>query len=238
LFEGKVVIVTGATGALGSAVTMMLVEREGEVVALYRDESKLRALRKSLGAHGDRLTGFKGDATRAEDCNALVEETLRVHGRVDVLMNVVGGYRGGSTVAETPEENWDHLMDLNLRSAFLCSRAVLPHMIEKGYGRIVSVSAKSVTSSGRKAKSGAYVVSKAGVKALTEAMAEEVAKYDINVNCVAPSVIDTPANREMFPKARHERWVPPEEIAEVMLFLASDASRPIRGALIPVFGRS
>jgi len=145
---------------------------------------------------------------------------------------------GGSTVAETSKEEWDRMMDLNLRSAFFCSKAVLPYMMEQDYGKIVSVSAKSAEPSGRKARSGAYVVSKAGVRVLTEAIAEEVIGYEINVNCVVPSVIDTPNNRAMFPKAKFGRWVPPEEIAETILFLASDASRPIRGAALPVFGRS
>ena len=238
MFEGKVAVVTGATGALGVVVTRELLRRGASVVVLYRSEDKFRVLRESVGDDGDRLAGVVGDATREDDCVSLVEEAVRRHGRVYILMNIVGGYAGDSTVAETTEEEWDRMMDLNLRSAFLCSKAVLPHMMEQDYGKIVSVSAKSAEPSGRKARSGAYVVSKAGVRVLTEAIAEEVAGYEINVNCVVPSVIDTPANRAIFPKAKFERWVPPEEIAEAILFLASDASRPIRGAAVPVFGRS
>jgi NAD(P)-dependent dehydrogenase (short-subunit alcohol dehydrogenase family) len=238
LFEGKVAVVTGATGALGSVVTQEILDRGASVVALYRSEDKYQALWKSVGEDGIRLSGVVGDATREGDCISLVETAIRRHGKVYILLNIVGGYAGGSTVAETSKEEWDMMMNLNLRSVFYCSKAVLPHMIEQNYGKIVSVSAKSAEPSGRKAKSGAYAVSKAGVRVLTESIAEEVKDYEINVNCVMPSTIDTPANRADFPKAKFERWVPPEEIAEAILFLASDASRPIRGAAVPVFGRS
>jgi NAD(P)-dependent dehydrogenase (short-subunit alcohol dehydrogenase family) len=238
LFESKVAVITGATGALGSVVTREMLGKGASVVVLYRSEDKFQTLWKSVGGDGDRLVGVIGDVTKENDCLSLVEEAIRRHGRVDILLNIVGGYAGGSTVTETSKEEWDRMMGLNLRSVFYCSKAVLPHMMEQDYGKIVSVSAKSAEPSGRKAKSGAYVISKAGVRVLTEVIAEEVLGYEINVNCVVPSVIDTPANRTMFPKAKFGRWVPPEEIAETILFLASDASRPIRGAAVPVFGRS
>jgi NAD(P)-dependent dehydrogenase (short-subunit alcohol dehydrogenase family) len=111
-------------------------------------------------------------------------------------------------------------------------------MVQQNYGRIVSVSSRTAVESGRRARSSAYAVSKAGVIVLTEAIAEEVKKYDVNVNCVMPSTIDTPSNRRDFPKADFSKWVDPKDIAEVMLFLVSDASRVVSGAAVPVYGKA
>jgi len=130
------------------------------------------------------------------------------------------------------------MITLNAKSAYLCSRAVLPYMIERNYGRIVSVSSKNATPKGRRAGNIAYTVSKGGIITLTEALADEVAKQDINVNCVIPSTIDTPNNRAQMPKADTSKWVSPFDIAEVMVFLSSDASRAVSGAAIPVYWKS
>jgi NAD(P)-dependent dehydrogenase (short-subunit alcohol dehydrogenase family) len=129
------------------------------------------------------------------------------------------------------------MMNVNLKSAFLCSKAVLPRMMEQKYGKIVNVSARTAVQRGSRARSGAYAVSKAGVVTLTEALAEETKDQGIQVNCIMPSTIDTEANRKMLPKADFTKWVDPEEIAEVIMFLVSDASKPTSGASIPVYGR-
>lgn len=230
-------VVTGATGALGRVVTRRLLLEGASVVALFRSEEKFNLLKNYVGETVN-LSGFKGDATTEEGCRGLVDSALKEHGHVDVMMNIAGGYRGGFTLAETSVGDWDWLMNLNLRSVYLSCRAVIPHMIERDYGRIVNISAKTSSREGRKFKSAAYAVSKAGVRVLTEALAEEVSKYNINVNCVMPSVIDTEANRAAYPKARYGNWVPPSDIAELIVFLSSDASSHIRGACIPIYGKS
>jgi NAD(P)-dependent dehydrogenase (short-subunit alcohol dehydrogenase family) len=157
---------------------------------------------------------------------------------VDILLNIVGVYAGGTDVVSMEESQWDSMMNVNLKSVFLCSKAVLPHMIKQNYGKIVSVSSWMAVEKGRRTRSGAYAVSKAGVVVLTETMAEEVKKYDINVNCVMPSTIDTPNNRRNFPKADFSKWVNPKNIAEVILFLVSDASKVTSGAAVPVYGKA
>ena len=230
-------IVTGATGALGRVVTRRLLLEGASVVTLFRSDEKYSLLKEYVG-ETVKLSGFKGDATTEKGCMGLVDYALREHGHVDVLLNIAGGYRGGFTLANTSVGDWDWLLNLNLKSVYMSCRAVIPHMIERDYGRIVNISAKTSTREGKKSKSVAYAVSKAGVRVLTEALAEEVSKYNINVNCVMPSVIDTEANRLAFPKARHNNWVPPRDIAELIVFLASDASSHIRGACIPIYGRS
>lgn len=238
MLEKKVAIVTGATGALGRVVTKKLLENGVEVVALYRTEDRLEGLSEFLGDLKTGLKGFKGDATAWESVKRLVEEAFEEHGRLDILLNIAGGYAGGKTIDKTDKDEWDHMMDINLKSAFLCSKAALPYMIEGNYGKIVNVAARTAVRKGRRARSGAYAVSKAGVIVLTETIAEEAKRHDITVNCIMPSVIDTPANREMFPRADFSKWVDPDEIAEVILFLASDESKSTSGAKIPVYGKA
>jgi NAD(P)-dependent dehydrogenase (short-subunit alcohol dehydrogenase family) len=236
--KGKVAIITGATGALGRVVTRKLAQNEAKIVVLYRTEEAFDELSRFLGDQGSSMLGFEGDATVSQSVQGLVKKAIDEYGHVDVLLNIVGGYSGGKTLADTDEELWDRMMTLNLKSAFLCSKAVLPHMMERKYGKIVNVSARTAVQRGSRARSGAYAVSKAGIVTLTEALAEETRDYGIQVNCIMPSVIDTEANRRMLPKADFSKWVDPEEIAEVVLFLASDASKPMSGASIPVYGRA
>jgi NAD(P)-dependent dehydrogenase (short-subunit alcohol dehydrogenase family) len=128
------------------------------------------------------------------------------------------------------------MMNINLKSTFLCSKAVLPQMIKQNYGKIINISSRPALKGS--AGVGAYAASKAGVLNLTETIAEEVKDYDINVNAILPSTIDTPANRKAMPDADFSKWVKPEEIARVIIFLSSDESKPISGAGIPVYGKA
>lgn len=235
--KDKVAIVTGATGALGRVVTRRLVQNGAKIVALYRKEKALDELREFLGDQGSSVTGVLGDATDPQSVQGLVQKAIDEHGRIDILLNIVGAYSGGKIIADTDEKTWDQMMNVNLKSAFLCSKAVLPRMMEQKYGKIVNVSARTAVQRGSRARSGAYAVSKAGVVTLTEALAEETKDQGIQVNCIMPSTIDTEANRKMLPKADFTKWVDPEEIAEVIMFLVSDASKPTSGASIPVYGR-
>jgi NAD(P)-dependent dehydrogenase (short-subunit alcohol dehydrogenase family) len=238
--QDKVAIVTGATGALGRVAAKALLEQGARVVSTYRSEEKQRELVEFVG-EADRsilLTGVQVDVTDESSVQALVQNVLEKHGRVDILLNIVGAYSGGADVASTKESDWDFMMNTNLKSAFLCCKAVLPHMMKRNYGKIVNVAARTAVEKRFRSKSCAYAVSKMGVIVLTETIAEEVKKYDINVNCVMPSTIDTPDNRRNLAEADFSRWVKPEEIVKMMLFLASDDSRVVNGASIPVYGKA
>jgi NAD(P)-dependent dehydrogenase (short-subunit alcohol dehydrogenase family) len=164
----------------------------------------------------------------------MVEEAVKRLGRIDVLVNAAGGWRGGKPAHETPLEVWDLMLDLNARTAFVASRAVIPVMLQQGSGRIVNVASRAALQGGR--RSAAYSASKAAVVRLTESMDAELKGQGINVNCILPSTIDTPQNRAAMPKADTSRWVEPEALADVILFLASDAARAVHGAAIPVYG--
>jgi NAD(P)-dependent dehydrogenase (short-subunit alcohol dehydrogenase family) len=238
MFEDKVVIVTGATGNLGRVLTKKLLEDGATVVTPYRGEETFNELRTYLGPIADNLCGVKGDCTVEENMDELARHTHREHGRIDALFNLVGGYEGGDELEETSEKQWDYLMDLNLKTNYLTTKAVLPYMKKQRYGKIVSVAAKPGAENTRRRKSIPYAVSKSGVITLTEGIAEEVKDLGINANCVVPSTIDTLDNRKQFPKADFEKWVKPEEIADVMMFLASDDSKPTNGAVIPVYGKA
>jgi NAD(P)-dependent dehydrogenase (short-subunit alcohol dehydrogenase family) len=165
----------------------------------------------------------------------LVQKTQGRFRRIDVLVNIVGGFVY-SKIQDTDEKTWDRMMNMNLKSTFLCSKAVLPQMIKQNYGRIINISSRPALKGS--AGVGAYSASKAGVLNLTETIADEVKDYDINVNAILPSTIDTPANRRDMPRADFTKWVKPEEIARVMVFLVSDDSKPISGAGIPVYGKA
>ena len=236
---GRVVLVTGATGALGRIVVKRLLEAGAVVAAVHRDEAKFLDLLDSVGGGaGGSLTGVKADVTSEADVQAMIEAVLGRHGRVDALLNLVGGYRGGADIAATGEDDWDFLMRTNLKSAFLCSKSVLPAMIKAGAGRIVCVSARPAVENKGRAKSGAYTVSKAGVVALTQTIAEETRRSGVTANCIVPGTIDTPKNRTEIAGGDPSKWADPEAIAELLLFLVSDGSSVTSGAIIPVYGKS
>ena len=238
MLQDKVAVVTGATGALGQAAAKRFLEEGAKVIAMYRSEERFEELKSFVGNLGNDLMGVKGDVTDETSVSEIFRKTVDEYGRVDILINLVGGYSGGNSVADMDVETWDRMMNLNLKSAFLCSKAALFYMIEQNYGKIVNVSARTAVRKGSRAKNSAYAIAKLGVLALTETMAEEVRRQDINVNCILPSTIDTPANRRDFPKADFSRWVSPGDITEVILFLVSDASKATSGAAIPVFGKA
>jgi len=235
---GLVVLVTGATGGLGRVVVERLIGSGAAVAAVYRDEKKFRDLLAAAGGARDALAGFKADVTSEAEVREMAEAVVRRYGRVDALMNLAGAYRGGADIAGTSEDDWDFLMRTNLKSAFLCSRAILPVMVKAGSGRIVNVAARPGVENKGRAKSGAYAVSKAGVAVLTATIAEEFRKSGITANCIVPGSIDTPENRAAMPGADHSKWADPGDIAEVLVFLVSGASSVTSGAAIPVYGTS
>jgi NAD(P)-dependent dehydrogenase (short-subunit alcohol dehydrogenase family) len=151
-------------------------------------------------------------------------------------VNTVGGFEAGQPLHETPLETWERMLDLNARSVFVACQAAIPALLEQGAGKIVNVSARAGLAG--MANSAAYSAAKSAVIRLTESMSAELKNEGINVNCVVPGRIDTPRNRQEMPQSDFTRWVKPESLAEVILFLASDAARDIHGAAIPVYGRS
>ncbi|HET7672717.1 MAG TPA: SDR family oxidoreductase, partial [Burkholderiales bacterium] len=165
-----------------------------------------------------------------------VQAAVDKAGRVDVLCNLAGGFRMGAPVHETADKDWDFLFGLNVRSMVNATRAVVPLMLEAGGGKIVNVGAFAAQKG--VAQMGAYVASKSAVIRLTETMAAELREKNINVNCVLPTIIDTPENRAAMPDADPKRWVAPQDLAKVIVFLASDAARAIHGAALPVTGLS
>lgn len=234
----KIVLVTGATGGLGRAVVRRLVASGADVAAAVRDEKKFQELVAFAGGSREALASFMADATSETDVREMVEAVLRRYGRIDALVNLVGAYRGGVDIAGTTEADWDFLMRTNLKSAFLCSRAVLPAMVRAGSGRIVNVAARPALEAKGRANSAAYAVSKAGVVVLTAAISEEFRRSGITANCVVPGTIDTPENRAAIPGGDHAHWAAPGDIAEVIAFLVSDESSVMSGAAIPVYGKS
>jgi NAD(P)-dependent dehydrogenase (short-subunit alcohol dehydrogenase family) len=172
--------------------------------------------------------------TQAESVDDLMVAVTTQFDSVDVLLNIAGGWSGGKTVGETSVKEWDRMLALNLRSAFLLSRAVLPAMLEAGWGRILFVSSKTAVTP--RAKQAAYAVSKMGLITLTKTIAAEGKGSGITSNVILPSIIDTPTNRKFMPKADPAKWVPPQRIAETMRFLCSDKGACTNGAEIAMYG--
>ncbi|MFC7230257.1 SDR family oxidoreductase [Saliphagus sp. GCM10025308] len=230
-FDGTVAVITGASGALGSAAVDRFRDAGATVCAIdvVEPDDEDAQLDPDADTHF-----YQADLTDESAVESLVETVLDDHGRIDHLLNIAGTWRGGNHVEETPLEEFELLVDVNLKSAFLASKHALPHLQETG-GAIVSVSARSGLEGG--SGDGPYRITKAGVKILTETLAEEN-RGTVRANCVLPSVIDTPANREMMPDADHDSWVDPADIAGVMAFLCSDGASVTSGAAVPVYGEA
>jgi NAD(P)-dependent dehydrogenase (short-subunit alcohol dehydrogenase family) len=224
--NGKIIVVTGASGALGRVVAEVALARGARVAGIDHAASQIPATAERIELGGVDLT----DAAQAKKA---IDAAAAHFGRLDALINIAGGF-AFEAVAEGDPKTWQHMYALNVLTALNASRAALPHLATAGAGRIINVGAMGALQAG--AGMGAYAASKAGVHRLTEALAAEW-KGKITVNAVLPSTIDTAANRASMPKADFTKWVTPQELAEVMLFLASDAASAVTGALLPVSGR-
>jgi len=232
-FKGQTVLVTGAAGNLGRAVADAFFERGANLVMLARRREELT---QAYPSANERRLFVPANLLEQAQVDAAVKAAIERFGRIDVLCNIAGGFRMGTPVHETPDEVWESMLDLNARSVITMARAVVPRMLAAGSGRIVNVAAMAALSG--KAGMGAYCASKSATIRLTESMAAELRDKGINVNCVLPSIIDTPQNRAAMPDADPRRWVAPAALAQVILFLASDAARVVHGAAIPVVGLS
>ncbi|MDF9746488.1 SDR family oxidoreductase [Natrinema salsiterrestre] len=234
-FSGTVAVITGASGALGSAAVDRFLEAGAtvcavDVVAPDEEDSQL----EYAPDEKPDLAFYEADLTDESDVAELVESVVDDHGRIDHLLNIAGTWRGGDHVEDTDLEEFELLMDINLKTAFLASKHAVPHLQETE-GSIVSISARSSLEGGE--GDGPYRITKAGIRLLTETLAEEN-RGTVRANCVMPSVIDTPMNRDMMPDADHDEWVDPLEIADVMAFLCSDGAAVTSGAAVPVYGEA
>lgn len=234
-WSGRVVMVTGAAGHLGTAVVARLLEEKARVVAVDLVAEGLLHRFPGLAESPDHLLAAPVDLTDPDALDGWVASAIDRWGRIDALLNIAGGFLGGHPLHQAKTAEWDRMMDLNARSVFHACRAVIPRMIERQSGRIVNVASRAALHGGPMVA--LYAASKAVVVRLTESLAEELKDQGITVNCVLPGIIDTPPNREAMPKADRQRWVAPEEIAEVILFLASDRARAVTGAALPIVGR-
>ena len=232
-FENQCVVITGASGNLGSAVARAFVRHGAHVVLVDRSRQDMEH------------AGFTDDARHLicvtdlldqAQVNAMVQAAVTRFGGVHVLCNIAGGFRMGEAVHETSDADWNFLFDINARTLLHAARAVVPQMIKQKGGKIINVGAFGAQKGG--AQMGAYAASKASVMRHTESMAAELREKGINVNAVLPTIIDTPQNRKDMLDADPAKWVAPEALSDVVLFLASDAARAVHGALVPVTGLS
>jgi NAD(P)-dependent dehydrogenase (short-subunit alcohol dehydrogenase family) len=229
---GRVAVVTGGTGALGQAITSALLEAGGSVAIPYAVPAELKELEARLAPElRTRLLALPADVTREDAMGKFVHAVRDRHGRVDGLVNAVGGFAGGDLLSTSLAE-WERMMALNLTSTAIACRAVLPVMIAGGGGRIVNIASRAVLSP----QGGfiAYTVSKAGVITLTQALSQEVKKHRVTVNAVLPSTMDTPGNRRAMPDADRSEWVRTEDVAHVVAFLLSERAAAVTGAALTV----
>ena len=244
-FSDRVAIVTGSGRGIGQAIAMRLAQEGAKVVVVDMVQDTAKSTADSIKTKGGQALAVVIDATKREDTHRMAREALEKFGSIDILVNNVGWFGKGQLFIQTDEEFWDRILDVNLKSALLCSHAVLEQMIKQSYGKIVNIS----SGAGKAGNRGqvAYSTAKAGVIGLTKSLAWEVARNKINVNCICPGFVDTQLTADYTnndPKAKQaiERLVPwqrlgkPEDMAAVVCFLASDDAEYVTGQIISVDG--
>ncbi len=233
-FSGQVVLVAGGTGGLGRTVSLAFLEEGAKVIVTYRKPEEFTSLKSAAGGNVASLEGEIVDVTDQAAVTQLADKILSTHGRLDALVNTVGGYAGGTNIWETDPAVFSQMLSLNLNSGLVLSRAVVPAMIKAAAGSIVNVASKSALD--HAPRLAAYSVSKAAALALMDSLAQEVQGTGVRVNTILPSIIDTEANRKAMPSANFAKWPKPDEIARVILFLCSPDAKVIHGAALPVYG--
>lgn len=225
-FTGKNVLVTGGTGGLGRAVTLAFLDESANVIVTYRRQEELEGLGKAAG--------HQVDVTDETAVQRLTEGLVAKHGRIDILVNAVGGYAGGAPLWETDSKVLDQMLSLNVRAGYILCRAIVPVMLKQKSGSIVNVSARLAVD--HAAGAAAYAASKAAAVAMIDSLAADLKGTGVRANSILPSIIDTEVNRKAMPKADFSKWPKPADIAQVILFLCSDDARLIHGASVPVYG--
>jgi NAD(P)-dependent dehydrogenase (short-subunit alcohol dehydrogenase family) len=234
--ETRVIVLTGGTGGLGTAVVKRLARRNYHFAVTYLVPEEARLFEKAVGVEEERLMLSRVDATNTAEVTDFMQQVADRFGAVHIVCSLVGGWAGGRDVEETDDVRFDRMIDVNLRSAFATVRAAIPHLKKAGWGRIVLIGSRAAGDS--PAGQAAFNAAKAGVSALGLTVAQELDDTAITANVILPSVIDTPATRKALPFADYINWPTPDEIAAVIEFVLSDASAVISGATIPVYGRT
>lgn len=232
-FQDRTVVITGAAGNLGRAVADAFAARGANLVLV---DLKNEALQRVFGAGDSQRLLAAANLLDQAQLDAMAMQAVERFGRIDVLANLAGGFRMGEPVHATTDTTWKFLLDINAGTLLHAVRAVVPRMLAQGGGRIVNVGAYAAQRGA--AQMGAYIAAKSAVIRLTETLAAELRDKKINVNCVLPTILDTPENRAAMPDTDPGRWVAPADLASVILFLASDSARAIHGAALPVTGLS
>jgi NAD(P)-dependent dehydrogenase (short-subunit alcohol dehydrogenase family) len=235
-FTGKVVLVAGGTGGLGHAVSLAFLQEGARLIVADQKEQDFASLRQAARANASNFIARSVDVTDEAAVHQLIEGIAAEHGRLDVLVNTVGGYAGGIKLWELDSKLFDQMLTLNLRSCYVLTRAAAKVMLKHAKGAIVNVSAKAALDHG--AGAAAYAASKAAALALIDSLAADLKGSGVRVNSILPSIIDTEANRKAMPGANFANWPKPEDIARVILFLCSDDAKVIHGAAVPVYGDS
>jgi len=235
-FKGQTVLVAGGTGGLGRAVSLAFLKEGADLIVTYRKHEEFRELNAAADANVSRLAGQQLDVTDETAVQQLVEQTLAKYRRLDVLVNTVGGYVGGTKLWELDTREFDRMLAQNLRPGYVLSRAAVQAMLQQKKGVIVNVAARAALEHG--AGVAAYAASKAAAVAMMDSLAADLKGTGVRVNSILPSIIDTEANRKAMPGANFATWPKPEDIARVILFLCSDEGKLINGAAIPVYGNS
>lgn len=235
-FTGKTVLIAGGTGGLGRAVSIAFLQESAKVAVTYRSPEEFTALKTQAGSQSSSLEGYPLDVTNESAVCEFAAGIVTKHGRIDVLVNAVGAYAGGTSLWETDPKVFEQMLALNLRSGFVLCRAVVPAMLKRGTGTIVNVASRAAVD--HAAGAAAYAASKAAAVAMIDSLAADLKGTGVRANSVLPSIIDTKANRKAMPNADFNQWPKPEEIASVILFLCSDDARLINGAAVPVYGKS
>ncbi len=235
-FAGRVVLVAGGTGGLGRAVSLAFLAEGAAVTVTYRNDAEFAGLQRDAGAAASTLEGHRVDVTDERAVSELVDGIVGAHGHLDVLVNTVGGYAGGTKLWELETKTFEQMLALNLRAGYALARAAIVPMLKQKQGAIVNVAAKAAVDHG--AGAGAYAASKAAAVAMMDSLAADVKGSGVRVNSILPSIIDTEANRRAMPGADFSQWPKPEDIAKVILFLCSEDAKVVHGAAIPVYGDS
>jgi NAD(P)-dependent dehydrogenase (short-subunit alcohol dehydrogenase family) len=236
--DGRAAFITGGTGAVGPAVVARFLDDGYGVAVTYRRAAEWESLAaaRATDARDGRLLGFEADVTSEDSMRQALESASSRFQGISVLVHLAGGYAGGVPVSSVEGSTVRGMIDLNLLSSFWAAKHAIPHVVKALGGRLLFVSSRGAVEP--QAGAAAYAAAKAGVVALVGSLAKELRESSVTVNAIAPSVIDTTANRAAMPRADFTRWVRPEAIAAVLAFLASDAAASITGALIPIYGRN
>ena len=233
-FVGQVAVVAGGTGGLGRAVSLAFLDEGATVVVTYRTQTEFDALVRAAAVNASHLEGHRIDVTDDHEVRQFVEGIAAQHGRLDALVNTVGGYVGGAKLWDLDPKDFERMLAMNLRSGYALSRAIVPVMLKQAGGSIVNIAAKAGVD--HPAGAAAYAASKAAALAMMDSLASDLTGTGVRVNSVLPNIIDTSANRKAMPKAEFAKWPKPEGIARVILFLCSADAKVIHGASIPVYG--